>query len=348
MNNFDHETVTVTPFVNAEENIWVPPIDDAPEPVFDTWLTLKVTAILTLIAMIVVGNGMVMLAVRLDRSILALSQSSFLFSMALADALVGIFVIPMALLQIVYRYWPLPPVICILYRCLDVALCTASILHLCAISMDRYWSLRIDYTRHHRARNMRIMIIVVWLLSFIICLPSALPSKFDLQYLGNYLANSRQLEALQDRQNIVISPFYILDSQPKTTANPLQTATVYYTPSSSLPVILPDRPRGNNKILQAVDDVGSADCAGPSPFDWLFAPANYEIDYSGSAKTKSSSCNVHVADASSANSAAVLGDRGDSNADSHYHCALINDIFYTFASASMSFYIPLVITVSFP
>ena len=54
----------------------------------------------------------------------------------------------------------------------DVTCCTASILHLVAISIDRYWAVtNIDYIRNRTAKRILLMIAVVWLLALCISIP---------------------------------------------------------------------------------------------------------------------------------------------------------------------------------
>lgn len=54
----------------------------------------------------------------------------------------------------------------------DVLCCTASILHLVAIAMDRYWAVTsIDYIRRRSARRILLMITVVWVVALFISIP---------------------------------------------------------------------------------------------------------------------------------------------------------------------------------
>ncbi|VDN98658.1 unnamed protein product [Rodentolepis nana] len=60
---------------------------------------------------------------------------------------------------------------------MDVLLCTASVLHLVAIAIDRYWAVtRADYSRRNNKKIIFGMIFVVWLTSLCI----SLPSRFSL------------------------------------------------------------------------------------------------------------------------------------------------------------------------
>lgn len=65
---------------------------------------------------------------------------------------------------------------CLVWMCLDVLFCTASIMHLCTISIDRYLSLRypMRFGRNKTRKRVTVKIIFVWLLSIAMSLPLCL------------------------------------------------------------------------------------------------------------------------------------------------------------------------------
>ncbi|XP_036970730.1 5-hydroxytryptamine receptor 2B isoform X2 [Acanthopagrus latus] len=88
------------------------------------------------------GNILVILAVSLERK-LQNATNYFLMSLAVADLLVGLIVMPIALVTVLNNSkWPLPDPLCPFWIFFDVLFSTASIMHLCAISLDRYIAIK--------------------------------------------------------------------------------------------------------------------------------------------------------------------------------------------------------------
>ncbi|XP_056326891.1 alpha-2C adrenergic receptor [Danio aesculapii] len=125
-----------------------------------------------LILFTIVGNVLVVIAVLTSRA-LKPPQNLFLVSLASADILVATLIIPFSLANELMGYWFFGEVWCNIYLALDVLFCTSSIVHLCAISLDRYWSVTqaVEYNLKRTPRRVKGMIVVVWLISAVISFP---------------------------------------------------------------------------------------------------------------------------------------------------------------------------------
>ncbi|KAM4696795.1 5-hydroxytryptamine receptor 2A-like [Rhinophrynus dorsalis] len=133
------------------------------------------SALLTLVIIILTigGNILVIMAVSLEKK-LQNATNFFLMSLAVADMLVGILVMPVSLITILYDYaWPLPQKLCPIWISLDVLFSTASIMHLCAISLDRYVAIRnpIEHSRFNSRTKALMKIAAVWTISIGISMP---------------------------------------------------------------------------------------------------------------------------------------------------------------------------------
>ncbi|KAM4738982.1 5-hydroxytryptamine receptor 2B [Anableps anableps] len=143
--------------------------DEAPE------VQLRWAALLIVMVIIptIGGNILVILAVSLERK-LQNATNYFLMSLAVADLLVGLLVMPIALVTILYNSrWPLPDFLCPIWLFLDVLFSTASIMHLCAISLDRYIAIKkpIQHSQYKSRAKALVKIALVWLISICIAIP---------------------------------------------------------------------------------------------------------------------------------------------------------------------------------
>ncbi|OZC05209.1 7 transmembrane receptor [Onchocerca flexuosa] len=122
-----------------------------------------------LIMMIVFGNLVVLLAVLIDRELRRLATNKFIASLAISDLLVGIVVMPLSLYATINEiHWDLGDRWCQFHLVTGVFSTTASIIHLTAISLDRYFAIMFptEYQRHSIATSTFPYIIMIWLVSF--------------------------------------------------------------------------------------------------------------------------------------------------------------------------------------
>nr|XP_020635506.1 alpha-2A adrenergic receptor [Pogona vitticeps] len=135
--------------------------------------TLALISLATLLMLFIIfGNVLVIIAIFTSRALKA-PQNLFLVSLASADILVATLVIPFSLANEVMGQWYFGKVWCEIYLALDVLFCTSSIVHLCAISLDRYWSITqaIEYNLKRTPRRIKSIIFLVWVISAVISFP---------------------------------------------------------------------------------------------------------------------------------------------------------------------------------
>ncbi|XP_034154041.1 D(3) dopamine receptor [Pangasianodon hypophthalmus] len=127
-----------------------------------------------LILAIVFGNVLVCLAVVREKS-LQTTTNYLVVSLAVADLLVASLVMPWAVyLEVVGGSWLFSRLYCNIFVTLDVMMCTASILNLCAISIDRYTAVVMPVlynTTDSSRKRVSVMIATVWILAFAVSCP---------------------------------------------------------------------------------------------------------------------------------------------------------------------------------
>ncbi|XP_053976623.1 5-hydroxytryptamine receptor 1 isoform X2 [Hylaeus volcanicus] len=123
----------------------------------------------------VIGNILVCVAVFLVRK-LRRPCNYLLVSLAVSDLCVALLVMPMALLYEISGNWSFGAFMCDVWVSFDVLSCTASILNLCMISVDRYRAITepLKYGVKRTPRRMIIYVSLVWLAAGCISLPPLL------------------------------------------------------------------------------------------------------------------------------------------------------------------------------
>ncbi|KAM6162058.1 D(3) dopamine receptor isoform 2-T2 [Erethizon dorsatum] len=129
-----------------------------------------------LILAIIFGNGLVCVAVLRERA-LKTTTNYLVVSLAVADLLVATLVMPWVVyLEVTGGIWNFSRICCDVFVTLDVMMCTASILNLCAISIDRYTAVVMPVHYQHgtgqgSCRRVALMITAVWVLAFAVSCP---------------------------------------------------------------------------------------------------------------------------------------------------------------------------------
>lgn len=177
----------------------------------------------TLIAATIFGNVLVVLSV-FTYAPLKTIPNFFVASLACADLAVAVLVMPFNVANFVQGRWSFGAVWCNAWLTFDILTCTASILHLCAIALDRYNAIHdpITYAMQRTRRRVLVKIAIVWATSAVISVPPLIGwnSGSGGQH-SLYDAESEQCQLTDDRGFVVYSAsgsFYI----------PLAIMTVVY------------------------------------------------------------------------------------------------------------------------
>lgn len=184
-----YSTGTIAPFPSLAEitpsssssssSLATPFDDDEGDDETSKQITIQTILIsIILLAVIlgtIIGNILVCVAVCLVRK-LRRPSNYLLVSLAVSDLCVAVLVMPTALLYEVLEEWRFGPLFCDIWVSFDVLSCTASILNLCAISVDRYWAITkpLEYGVKRTPRRMMLCVALVWLGAACISLPPLL------------------------------------------------------------------------------------------------------------------------------------------------------------------------------
>ncbi|KAL5289719.1 HTR1A family protein [Megaselia abdita] len=127
-------------------------------------IRMAITSIILglMILITIIGNVFVIAAIILERNLHNVANY-LVASLAVADLFVACLVMPLGAVYEISRGWILGPELCDIWTSCDVLCCTASILHLVAIAVDRYWAVtNVDYMHSRTSRRIFLMIFLVW------------------------------------------------------------------------------------------------------------------------------------------------------------------------------------------
>lgn len=121
---------------------------------------------------VILGNMMVIIAV-FNTHKLRGATYLFIVSLACADLMLGLVILPFSAMYEVFSLWIFGSIWCDIWLAVDVWMCTASILHLVVISLDRYIAVThpITYPNIMTSKRAKMLICGAWVLSFVICFP---------------------------------------------------------------------------------------------------------------------------------------------------------------------------------
>ncbi|EDW49632.1 octopamine receptor Oamb isoform X2 [Drosophila sechellia] len=290
-------------------------------------------AVLEFINVLVIGGNCLVIAAVFCSNKLRSVTNFFIVNLAVADLLVGLAVLPFSATWEVFKVWIFGDLWCRIWLAVDVWMCTASILNLCAISLDRYVAVTrpVTYPSIMSTKKAKSLIAGIWVLSFFICFPPLVGWK---------------------DQKAVIQPTY-----------PKGNHTLYYTTTMS-------SSEDGQLGLDSIKDQGEASLP-PSPphigngnaynpYDPDFAPidGSAEIRIAAIDSTSTSTTATSTTTGSSSSITESEMDLDLLNAPPQnrpqtisgscpWKCELTNDRGYVLYSALGSFYIPMFVMLFF-
>ncbi|KAM7363503.1 octopamine beta3 receptor isoform 2-T3 [Cochliomyia hominivorax] len=179
----------------------------------DNWMTLSVIILkgfifFSIILAAVLGNALVIISVQRNRKLRVITNY-FVVSLAMADMLVALCAMTFnASVELSGGKWMFGPFMCNVYNSLDVYFSTASILHLCCISVDRYYAIvrPLEYPLNMTHKTVCFMLANVWILPALI--------SFTPIFLGWYTTaeHLREISLHPDQCSFVVNKAYALIS----------------------------------------------------------------------------------------------------------------------------------------
>lgn len=179
----------------------------------ETWestvtLVVRIIIVSLMIVCAVFGNLLVITSVYRYHK-LRITTNYFIVSLAFADTLVALLAMTFNASHMIAGKWLFGRTVCDFWNSCDVLFSTASIMHLCCISVDRYYAIikPLEYPTTITGKRVVIMIACVWLSSGLI--------SFIPIFLGWYTTNEN-LAFLEEHPEVCVfvvnKPYAIISS----------------------------------------------------------------------------------------------------------------------------------------
>lgn len=167
----------ISSITNSSKNAtttWENSVDEYCLP--ETFVTLVLLTYLVFFVLSVLGNGTVCIAIGL-RFLKPTVTNFFMGSLAACDVLIS-FIIPFTVLSnLVFMYWPFGTFLCPSISLVQLMTTLLRALTLVAMTCDRYYVLSRPFKGRLLAKQAKLVIVGIWIFSFIVCLPSGIFSE---------------------------------------------------------------------------------------------------------------------------------------------------------------------------
>uniref|UniRef100_S4RJ90 Neuropeptide FF receptor 1 n=1 Tax=Petromyzon marinus TaxID=7757 RepID=S4RJ90_PETMA len=145
-------------------------------------------AYLFIFLLCMIGNGLVCYVVLQSRRMRTVTNL-FILNLAVSDLLVGIFCMPITLVDNLITGWPFGVVVCKMSGLVQGTSVSASVFTLVAIAVDRFRCIVYPFKRKLRISHALFTILVIWALALSIMCPSALMLTAEVSR-GHYMVYS--------------------------------------------------------------------------------------------------------------------------------------------------------------
>ncbi|XP_029085716.1 5-hydroxytryptamine receptor 1D isoform X1 [Monodon monoceros] len=159
-------------------------------------LKISLAVVLSIITLAtVLSNAFVLTTIFLTRK-LHTPANYLIGSLAMTDLLVSILVMPISIAYTTTHTWSFGQLLCDIWLSSDITCCTASILHLCVMALDRYWAITdaLEYSKRRTAGRAAAMIAIISAISICISIPPLFWRQAKAQEeMSDCLVNTSQI-----------------------------------------------------------------------------------------------------------------------------------------------------------